>query len=128
MIFETKRLIIRNYRDEDRAVFAAIAGNPRARVNHPSVRTRAESDDFIEIQIVTIAEIGCGFAVVERKEDGAIISDVGIRPLPDDLPFSEEVDFEIGWQLDPQYFSWGYASEAARGWLCHAFQKITQFE
>ncbi len=121
MIFETTRLIIRNYRDGDRAVFAAIAGDPAARVHHLSLVTPAESDGFIDKQIVTISEFGYGFAVVERKTDGAIIGDVGIRRVPDHYPFSKDFDFEIGWQLDPRYFGNGYASEAARGWLDHGF-------
>lgn len=121
MIFETERLIIRNYRPEDRPVFVAIGGNPAARVFHLSAVTRAESDGFIDVQIATIDGAGYGFAVVERKTDGAVMGDVGIRPVPDHMPFSGEVDFEIGWQLDPAHFGKGYATEAARGWLDHGF-------
>ncbi len=121
MIFETERLIIRNYRDEDRAVFAAIAGNPAARIHHLSLVTPAESDAFIDKQTATINEFGYGFAAVECKADGDIIGDVGIRRVPDHYPFSDDFDFEIGWQLDPRYFGNGYASEAARGWLDHGF-------
>ncbi len=121
MIFSTERLVIRNYRHEDKAVFAAIAGNPLARVYHAGVVKPADSDEFIEAQIETIDNIGCGYAVVERKADGAVIGDVGLRPVPDHLPFLKDMGFEIGWQLDPQYFGKGYASEAARGWLDHGF-------
>ena len=124
MIFETERLIIRNYRDEDRPVFTAIAGNPRARIYHLGVVTPAESDDFIDKQIETISETGCGFAVVERKADGAVIGDVGIRSMPVDLPISDDVHFEIGWQLDPQFVGNGYATEAAKEWLDHGFSKM----
>lgn len=124
MIFETERLIIRNYRDEDRPIFAAIGSNPRARIYHQSMVTPAESDGFIDKQIETINKIGCGFAVVERKADHIVVGDVGIRPVPDNLPISKEEDFEIGWQLDPQYFGRGYASEAAKGWLDHGFLKL----
>jgi RimJ/RimL family protein N-acetyltransferase len=124
IIFETERLIMRNYRDEDRPVFAAIAGNPLARIYHLGVITPAGSDDFIDKQMVSIAETGCGYAVVERKADGVVIGDVGIRPLPDNLPFSDEVHFEIGWQLDPRCFGNGYATEAAKGWLDHGFSKL----
>ncbi len=124
MIFETERLIIRNWRDEDRPVFAAIVGNPRARIHQPGLVSRAESDAFIDRQIETIDRIGCGFAVVERKSDGAIIGDGGIRPVPDNLPFSGEGSFEIGWQLDPRYFGQGFVTEAASGWLNHGFLEL----
>ena len=121
MIFETERLIIRNWRDADRPVFAAIVGNRQARIHQPGLVSRAESDAFIDRQIETIDRIGCGFAVVERKADGAIIGDGGIRPVPDNLPFFRAGSFEIGWQLDPRYFGMGFATEAARGWLNHGF-------
>ena len=44
--------------------------------------------------------------------------------MPDDMPFSGDVHFDIGWQLDPQFFGQGYASEAARGWLDHGFGEL----
>ncbi|MFP6740582.1 MAG: GNAT family N-acetyltransferase [Alphaproteobacteria bacterium] len=121
MIFETERLIIRNYINEDRPVFAAIACNPAARVFHLSALTRAESDAFIDVQIATIDGAGYGFAVVERKADGAVMGDVGLRAVPDHYLFSKDFDFEIGWQFDPAYFGNGYASEAAEGWLDRGF-------
>ncbi len=124
MIFETERLIIRNWRDADRPVFAAIVGNRQARIHQPGVVTRAESDAFIDRQIETILTTGCGFAVVERKADGAVIGDGGIRPVPDNLPFSGAGSFEIGWQLDPRHFGMGFATEAARGWLDHGFLEL----
>ncbi len=124
MIFETERLIIRNWRDEDRPIFAAIVGDPQARIHQPGLVSRAESDAFIDRQIKTIDRIGCGFAVIERKSDGAIIGDGGIRPVPDTLPFSGAGSFEIGWQLDSRYFGMGFATEAARGWLNHGFLQL----
>ena len=124
IIFETERLVVRNYRAEDRPVFAAIAGNPQARIYHLGVVTPAESDDFIDKQIETITRAGYGFAVVERKADGVVIGDVGIRPVPVDLPFSDDLQFEIGWQLDPRFVGNGYATEAARKWLDHGFSKL----
>ena len=123
MIFETNRLIIRNFRDEDRAIFAAIACKPEVRLYHTRVVSRANTDAFIDRQIETINEIGCGYAVVERKADGAVIGEVGMRPMKGDMPFSDDVHFDIGWQLDPQYFGNGYASEAAMGWLGHGFRE-----
>ena len=122
MIFETARLIIRNYRDDDRPIFAAIAAKPEVRRYHTRVVSRANTDAFIDKQIETLATIGCGYAVVERKADGAVVGDVGMRPMTGDMPFSDDVRFDIGWMLDPRYFGHGYASEAALGWLGHDFR------
>ena len=79
MIFQTERLIIRNYRDSDRAIFAAIAAAPAVRLYHTRVVSQADTDAFIDRQIENIRHKGCGFAVVERKADGDVLGDVGIR-------------------------------------------------
>ena len=114
VIFQTNRLIIRTDRDADRPIFAAIAAAPEVRLYHTRVVSRARSDAFIDAQIETIREIGCSYAVVERKADGAVVGDVGMRPMPEGMPISGDVHFDIGRQLDPRYFGQGYASEAAR--------------
>ena len=113
MIFSTDRLIIRDYRDSDRAVLFAISGHPLTRRFHTRELSRAHNDAFIDKQIATLRDIGYGYAVVERRADGAVVGDVGMRPMGDDMPFSEDVQYDIGWQLDPRYFGQGYASEAA---------------
>jgi len=51
---------------------------------------------------------------VERKSDGKVIGGLGIRLLP---PYQE--DLELSWQLHPEEWGNGYATEAARalaGW------------
>lgn len=116
MIFYTSRLIICNYRDEEWSIFAAIAAKPETRLFHTRVVSRARSDEFIDQRIETIDTIGLGYAVVERKADGAVVGDVGLRPMPDDMPIPGDVHFEIGWQLDPHYFGRGLA----RPWLSGA--------
>ncbi len=124
MIFSTARLIIRDYRDTDRAVLFAISAMPLTRRFHTRAVSRAGTDAFIDKQIATIRDIGCGYAVVERRADGAVVGMVGMRPMGDDMPFSDDVRFDIGWQLDPRYFGQGYAGEAAKGWLAHAFEEL----
>ncbi len=128
MIFSTTRLVIRNYRDEDRAIFDAISRQPLTRLFHTRVASRANTDAFIDRQIETIRDMGCGFAVVERKADGAVIGSVGIRPVPDDMSIPGDVHFDIGWLLDPRYFGLGYAREAAGGWLRHGFGELRMDE
>ncbi len=81
-----------------------LAATPQVRRFHTRLVSRADTDEFIDAQIETVRAIGCGYAVVERKADGAVVGDVGIRPVPDHMPIAGDVHFEIGWQLDPQYF------------------------
>ena len=74
MIFTTPRLIIRNYRDADRAVLFAISADPLTRTYHTRAPDRAENDAFIDAQIATLNIIGYGDAVVERKADRAVLA------------------------------------------------------
>ncbi|GLW71069.1 N-acetyltransferase [Kitasatospora phosalacinea] len=53
---------------------------------------------------------------VQRREDGRVVGGLGIRPLP---PYDE--DLEITWQLSPQYWGEGYATEAGLALLRWAF-------
>ena len=47
---------------------------------------------------------------IQRNDDGAVVGGVGIRLLP---PNAE--DLELSWQLNPDEWGKGYATEAARG-------------
>jgi RimJ/RimL family protein N-acetyltransferase len=53
---------------------------------------------------------------VERKEDGVVVGGLGIKLLP---PFEE--DLEISWQLRPEAWGQGYATEAGSALIRWAF-------
>lgn len=53
---------------------------------------------------------------VERKEDGMVVGGLAIRLLP---PFEE--DLEISWQLRPEAWGHGYATEAGTALIRWAF-------
>jgi RimJ/RimL family protein N-acetyltransferase len=56
-----------------------------------------------------------GFGVVERREDGAVIGHVGLKPGAPDTPIAGML--EIGWAIARDHWGAGYAREAAAGWL-----------
>ena len=47
-MIETERLVLRRWRDADRAPFAELNGDPETLVFFPSTLTRTESDAFID--------------------------------------------------------------------------------
>ena len=64
------------------------------------------------------AEDGIGFAVAERKGDGAFLGMVGLARVRF-APLAGAV--EVGWRLARAHWGKGYATEAARAWLGHGF-------
>ncbi len=58
---------------------------------------------------------------VERKDDGTVVGGLGIRLLP---PFEE--DLELSWQLRPEAWGQGYATEAAHALMSWAFTQDTE--
>jgi RimJ/RimL family protein N-acetyltransferase len=58
---------------------------------------------------------------VQRRDDGAVVGGLGIRLLP---PFED--DLELSWQLHPEAWGQGYATEASRALAEWAFTQDTE--
>ncbi|ROS59635.1 RimJ/RimL family protein N-acetyltransferase [Frigoribacterium sp. PhB160] len=113
----TDRLLLRRWRDADRASFAAMNADPVVMEHFPSTRTRAESDALVDRIEAGFEAHGFGLWAVERREDGELLGFVGLsRPSVDVVvsgrALSDEV--EIGWRLRRDAWGQGYAAEAAR--------------
>ncbi|HEY8569457.1 GNAT family N-acetyltransferase, partial [Microbulbifer sp.] len=108
----TPRLRLRQWRDSDRAPFAAMNADPAVMEFFPALLDRAESDAAIDRQIVHIEQYGWGFWAAETLEDEQFIGFIGIKQVADNMPFAPAV--EIGWRLAKNAWSKGFATEAAR--------------
>ena len=116
----TDRLILRGWRDADRAPFAALNADPRGMEHVPAPMTRAESDAMIERARALWAENGfCWFAVEVR--DGPFIGFTGLHKQVFEAPFTPAA--EIGWRLAPAHWGQGYATEAARAAIAWGFSE-----
>lgn len=122
MILETERLILRPWRDADRAPYIGFCADPVVRRFYPSVLSPDETNEMIDRMIAGYERDGFGFLVAERKSDGAVIGDVGLSPIP--FPLRGDPRIEIGWLLGQDFWGQGYAPEAAHACLAHAWDAL----
>ncbi|GAB3686841.1 GNAT family N-acetyltransferase [Actinocorallia lasiicapitis] len=111
----TERLLLRPWRDTDRAPYAALNLDPEVMEHFPSVRTPEESDASVDRQTERLAETGYCMAAAERIDTGEFIGFIGLQDVPFEAHFTPAV--EIGWRLARAQWGRGYATEGARGCL-----------
>jgi len=123
VIAETERLILRPWREEDRAVYLATCNTPLV-TRHLDGPAKVEDVDAALSRIAkSQAERGFSFWAVERKADGAFLGYCGLR-ICDDLQRPVNGDVEIGWRLREDAWGQGYAYEAAQASLDWAWANL----
>jgi RimJ/RimL family protein N-acetyltransferase len=106
----TARLILRDWRAEDREPFAALNADSRVMEHYPAPLTRDKSDAFIDRASVHIAEHDWGLWAIERQADARLLGSAGLWEIPWGAPFTPAV--EVGWRLAFDVWGNGYATEA----------------
>jgi RimJ/RimL family protein N-acetyltransferase len=120
--FETERLRLREWRPEDRAPFAALNADPEVMRWFPGALSRAESDALADRIAAGLSDRGWGLWAVERMRDQEFLGFTGLAPVDFEAPFAPAV--EIGWRLARSAWGEGYATEAARRVIRHAFEAM----
>lgn len=122
-MIETERLILRPWREDDRAPFAAINADPHVGDWLGGPIDRASSDALVDRIGAHIAEHGFGAWATERKADGRLIGMIGLSTVAaGTLPVGPCI--EIAWRLAHDAWGAGYASEGARAALDWGFANI----
>jgi ribosomal-protein-alanine N-acetyltransferase len=121
MPLTTPRLILRLWREADRAPLAAITGDPHTMRFFPAVRTPAQSDAWLDRTQAHIQRLGYGIWAVELPGTG-LIGFVGLSAIPSDLPVASGV--ELAWTLGAAWWGNGYAPEAARAAAADGFARF----
>jgi RimJ/RimL family protein N-acetyltransferase len=116
---ETDRLVLRQWRDDDYAIFAKINDDPRVMRYFPERLSRVDSDAMADRCRHLIAVRGWGFWALELKRNGDFIGILGLNQPRYRLPCSPCT--EIGWRLAYEYWGKGYATEAGMRALGFAF-------
>jgi RimJ/RimL family protein N-acetyltransferase len=111
-VIETERLILRPWKDADRAPFIAMSADPTVMEPLGGVLSLAEAEAYIARSEERLAIFGFAKWALERREDGAFIGVVGLSPIHPTLPLP--AGFEMGWRLAREAWGRGYAAEAAK--------------
>jgi RimJ/RimL family protein N-acetyltransferase len=121
-IVRTDRLLLRGWRDDDRAAYAAINADPEVTEFLSKRFTRAESDAMVDQMLAGWERRGYGLWAVERRTDGVLLGMTGLSRH--DLPEPIGSVVEVGWRFARQAWGHGYATEAARAALGFGFERL----
>lgn len=121
-MIETRRLVLRPWRADDREPFAALNADPRVMEHFPETLTREASDALVERMEAAWRAHGFCFGAMEQRSDGVFVGMAGLARVPFAASFTPAV--EIGWRLARAHWGMGYASEAARAWLEYGFTTL----
>jgi RimJ/RimL family protein N-acetyltransferase len=122
---ETPRLMLRRWREDDRAPFARMNADPRVMEFFPACLSPEESDAMLDRNEAHFARHGFGFLAAELRETGEFAGFVGMGVPSFDAHFTPCV--EIGWRLAVEYWGRGFATEAAREVIRQAEGEIVSF-
>jgi RimJ/RimL family protein N-acetyltransferase len=115
----TARLVLRRWREQDRAPFAALNADPLVMAHFPSRLTQSESDALMDRCVAQIERRGYGLWAVQTRAGGDFIGFVGLAVPTWEAKFTPCT--EIGWRLARSAWGHGYATEAANTVLATAF-------
>lgn len=119
MEMSTDRLLLRRWREEDRAPFAAMNGDPRVMEFLPSSLDRAASDALAGRIEEHFQAHGFGLWALEVPGVAPFIGFVGLSIPRFEAHFTPCV--EIGWRLAFEHWGRGYVTEGARLALARGF-------
>jgi RimJ/RimL family protein N-acetyltransferase len=125
----TERLLLREWRDDDRAPYAALNSDPDVMEHFPSTLTAQQSDEMVE-RIRAGWSNGFGLWAVEvidtassaQQLTGQFIGFIGFLAPSWTTSFTPCV--EIGWRLAKHSWGRGYAPEGALAALSWGFSNI----
>lgn len=121
----TERLLLRPWRESDRAPFAAMNADPNVMEHFPALSALDESNAAVDRIVARMGQQGFGLWAVEVPGVAEFVGFIGLNPA--DAVLGRPV-LEIGWRLAADHWGRGYATEGARASLAHAFDGLGRDE
>ncbi len=119
-ILRTARLVLREWRDEDRDDWAALNADPAVMEFFPATLDRAQADAAFDRLSTALLSRGWGLWAVEH--DGRFLGFAGLNPVGFEAAFTPAT--EIGWRLRRDAWGQGFATEAALAVMRVAFDEV----
>jgi RimJ/RimL family protein N-acetyltransferase len=121
-LLRTPRLLLREWRAEDREPFAALNADPRVMEHLPARLSRRQSDALARRSVQHFELHGFGPWAVEVPGVAPFVGFVGLVVPAFEAHFTPCV--ELGWRLAAGHWGHGYATEAALASARHAFDVV----
>lgn len=121
MILETERLVLRPFQESDLDAYAALCADPEVMkyLNAAgSPISRADAWRQMAMYLGHWELRGFGTWAVSELASGEFVGRVGLH-YPEGWP-----DGELGWTIARKFWGRGYAGEAARASIAHAFSTL----
>src|SRR5262245_41864802 len=118
----TARLLLRQWKEEDWAPFAAMNADARVMEHFPGLLSREESDQRVAGILRHFEERGFAQWAVEIPGVTPFAGFVGLSAPTFEAAFTPCV--EIGWRLAAEYWGRGYATEGALAALEFGFNEL----
>lgn len=120
IIFETERLIVREFTKADKAWFFMVNGNEDVMRYIRKALTQEESDNFLNANVeFYVQHPKLGRWCIVEKDQGRFVGTFALIFLP----FKEEnSNVQIGYALLPEAWGIGYATELTRAGIDYFFK------
>ena len=120
MILETERLLLREMTQDDLPALQGILQDEETMYAYNGAFDEAETQAWLDRQLSRYAQFGFGLWAVVLKESGGMIGQCGLTMQ---LWRGDEV-LEVGYLFNRAFWHHGYATEAARGCMEYAFDRL----